>query len=259
MSRFPQLRRHAPKTASTTHAGDGARPRLRPREATDAQPRRASRLVRLLQPLPLLGLALVVIALVGYLAAYSSATQRTPVVALTRPLRAGSVLAPADLHAVRVAAPASVVAALEPATQLDQLIGKRLQQPVGAGVPLPRAALSASGRAASTFTLTVPALHAAGGLEPGDRVTVLATFGAGSGRARTRALARGLEVLAAGQPPANADPGTSTIPITVALPNPSLASSLALADEDAKIDLLREGQGAASAPIPQATDTGSAP
>jgi hypothetical protein len=87
---------------------------------------------------------------------------------------------------------------------------------------------------------------------------VLATFGAGSGAASTRPLARNLEVLSVGEASANADPSTTTVPVTVALSEPSSASQLALADEDGKIDLLLEGSQASTATIPQANQ-GSAP
>jgi hypothetical protein len=39
--------------------------------------------------------------------------------------------------------------------------------------------------------------------------------------------------------------------------NPSIASSLALANEDAKLDLLLEGASASTAAIPQASQTGA--
>ncbi|MGH2948863.1 MAG: RcpC/CpaB family pilus assembly protein, partial [Solirubrobacteraceae bacterium] len=122
-----------------------------------------------------------------------------------------------------------------------------------AGTPLPRSALAARAPATSAMTLAVPALHALGGaLQPGDRVTVLATFGAGSGHARTRPVARGLQVLAVGALPPSVDPTTATVPVTVALSDVALASDLALAGNHGKLDLLREGDGAATAPIPQA-------
>ncbi|MGH3001686.1 MAG: RcpC/CpaB family pilus assembly protein, partial [Gaiellaceae bacterium] len=101
------------------------------------------------------------------------------------------------------------------------------------------------------FTLAVPALHALGGaLAPGDRVTVLATYGNAAGQAQTKAVARGLEVLSVGQAPSWLDQASATIAVTVELPQPSLASALALANSAAKIDLLREGGNGGSTPIP---------
>jgi Flp pilus assembly protein CpaB len=142
---------------------------------------------------------------------------------------------------------------LLPARELGLVVGRVLQQPVAAGAPVPRAALAAPGREASSFTLVVPVLHAlAGGLVPGDRVTVLATFTTAAGRSVTRALARGLQVVSVGQA-SGFDASSQTVPVTVALPDPSLASQLALANEAGKIDLLREGAGAQTAAIPQAS------
>lgn len=78
---------------------------------------------------------------------------------------------------------------------------------------------------------------------------MLATFTNANGTATARVIARGLVVLAVGPPPAGLDPASATIPVTVALPDPSVASELALANSTAKIDLLRDG-GNTTAPIP---------
>src|SRR5919198_148889 len=79
----------------------------------------------------------------------------------------------------------------------------------------PRSALAGRAPATSAMTLAVPALHALGGaLQPGDRVPVLATFGAGSGHARSRPIARDLQVLDVGSAPGGADQTTATVPVT---------------------------------------------
>ena len=57
-------------------------------------------------------------------------------------------------------------------------------------------------------------------LRPGDRVTVLATFDSGAG-AQARAIARGLRVLTVGRAPEGLDRASASIPVTVALSNPS--------------------------------------
>jgi hypothetical protein len=104
----------------------------------------------------------------------------------------------------------------------------------------------------------VPIGHAlAGQLHPGDHVGILATFSSPSGDATTTVLARDLAVLDVGRPPSIGDPSQSTIPVTIALPNPRLAARLALANSTAKLDLLREsrrsiGQAIASAQSPTA-------
>jgi Flp pilus assembly protein CpaB len=215
-------------------------------------PRRRAALLR---PLPLVGFALALLALLGYLSVYSHANHRSPVLVAARDLAAGTLLRPGDLTSAKIAADRPLLAALVPRSQQAAVVGRRLATAVPAGAPLPRAALAAQTQAPASLTLSLPALHALGGaLLPGDRVTVLATFDNGAGRAQTRAVARGLEVLAVGRPPSGLEQSAATVPVTVALPNPSLASALALANSEAKLDLLREGGSGQDAPIPTVSE-----
>ena len=226
------------------------RPRLRTRPAGDGmQPRRRQQ-HRLLQPLPLAALLLILLALIGYWSVYRRTTMRTQVVIAAHALPAGRILRAADLTHTGLAGSGQVLATCVPASEQNLLVGHALKTPVAAGAPIPQAAL-ASGRAAGdSITLAVPALHAlAGQLAPGDRVTVLATYTGANGQAQTKAVARNLEVLAVGSA-SGFNANTQTIPITVALPNGTLASALALANEAGKLDLLREGGAGAGAPIP---------
>ena len=233
-------------------SGNGAGMRVRLREPRHTQPAR-ERKRSFLQPLPVAGVALVLVALVGYLAVYSQTTRRSGVLVATHDLPAGAVVRASDLRAAGIAGDHSVIAALVPARQLALVAGSRLTTAVPAGSPLPRSALGGRGAAPAAFTVAVPLLHALGGnVRPGDRVTVLATYQAPAGGAQTRAVARHLEVLAVGQAPSGFDRASATIPVTLALPDPSVASALALAGEAGKIDLLRDGARAA-APIPAAS------
>src|SRR5206468_1746176 len=135
---------------------------------------------------------LILIALIGYWSVYSSTTHRTPVLVTTHSLPAGATLRASDLRTAELAGDASAMASLVPERRLDEVIGRRLAAALPAGTPLPASALSAQTPSSSALTLAVPVLHALGGaLQPGDRVTVLATFGARTGQARTRAIARG--------------------------------------------------------------------
>lgn len=245
LSRGPALRVHGRSPVS----GDGDRPRLRARkQEAERAPRSGWR--SLLQPLPLAGVVLVLVALVGYLAVYSRATRRTEVLVAVRDLPAGTIIHSSDLRRAGLAGDGALVGSLVPARELGLIIGRRVRVAVPRGLPMPSGALAARARLPSAFTLAVPVLHALGGeLRPGDRVSVLATYQSPAGGARTRAIARGPEVLAVGQPPAGFDQSSATIPVTLALPDPSLASALALAVEAGKVDLLREGTRAA-APIP---------
>jgi Flp pilus assembly protein CpaB len=233
------------------------RPQVRLRSPEEVGATRPAAWRRLAQPLPLAGVALVLVALVGYWSVYGATTARTPMLAAAHDLQAGAVLRASDLRAAELAGDAPTLAALVPERELDLVLGRTLGAPLSEGAPLPRASLAAGAAGPAAFTLVVPALRALGGsLRPGDRVTVLATFESGAG-ARSRAVARGLRVLEVGQPPEGFDTTTASVPVTVALSNPSVAASLALANSEGKIDLMREGAKGGSAPIPGASAQGS--
>jgi len=258
MKLWDQLRRRSVENEPTLDAQqrNGQAATLRPR-LRDAAPRQgqAGRQARsLLRPLPLLGALLVVVAFAGYLAVYGQTTQQTAVLVAARDLPPGTVLGPGDLRVGRLAGDAQTMGGLVTKAQLGRVLGRTLRRGLAPGTPLALGALGRQGSQPAAFTLVVPALHALGAsLVPGDRVSVLATFASASGQAQTRALARGLEVLAVGQAPAGLGQASATIPVTVALPDPALASELALANSQAKIDLLREGARGGGAPIPTAT------
>jgi Flp pilus assembly protein CpaB len=244
--------RRAPEPARN---GDGGAPKLRLREQArppSVAPTDGAGPRRLLQPLPLVGLALVLVALIGYWAIYNASTTRTPILVTTRALPAGSVIAAGDLRAAELSGDSSVLAALAPRAELSQAVGRRLSTALPAGAPVPSAALATQQPQTSAMTLAVPEFDVNGAsLQPGESVTVLATFGAGSGAASTRPIARALQIMSVGEAPSNADPSTATVPVTVSVSDPSIASALALANEDAKLDLLLEGSNAATASIPQ--------
>lgn len=178
------------------------------------------------------------------------------VLVASRTLPAGTRLRASDLVGAGIDADRGLVSTLVPAAQKPSVVGDVLTAPLLSGEPLARAAVSPEEPAA--FTLTVVSEHALGGaLRPGDRISVLATFETPSGGALTRELARGLLVLAVGQPPSIGDPTEATIPVTVALPDPAVASALALANEVGHVDLLRDGPGT-SARIPPVSEPGAA-
>jgi len=252
----PRLKLSGLPRRSTPQDANGSAPTVRTREpltpAAPASPERAGAR-RLLQPLPAAGLVLVLIALVGYLGVYSASTKRTQVLLATHALSPGTVVTASDVRSGGIAAEASVLAALLPAGERSQAVGRRLSTAVPAGAPLPAGALAGRQAQTSAFTLAVPEFDLTAGLQAGDRVTVLATFGAGSGQAVTRPIARNVEVLSVGEAPVNADPNTATLPVAIAVSEPSSASQLALANEDAKLDLLIEGSSASTAAITQAS------
>lgn len=240
--------------------GNGTIPKVRLRVPAPTPPKPAGMSVRQrLKSLPAVGVMLILLALLGYWGVYAASTKRTAVLLAARPLPAGTVISEGDLRVGKLAGERAVLGALVSERDRAQVIGQRLATAVPAGAPLPAGALAGRQTPSSAFTLAVPEFDVTGeGLQPGDRVTVLATFGAGSGSASTRAVARNLEVLSVGETPANSDASTTTVPVAVALSEPSSASELALAEEDGKIDLLLEGPGASTAAIGQASQ-GSTP
>lgn len=229
------------------------RPRLRTRLDGDNSKPRRPRQHRLLQPLPLAALLLILLALIGYWSVYSRTMHRTQVLVAAHALPAGRVLRPSDLTGSGLAANSQLLATLVPASEQSVLIGRTLKQPVAAGAPIPASALASARGGTDSMTLAVPVQHALGGqLAPGDRITVLATYTNATGQGQTRAIARDLEVLSVGSA-SGFNASAQTIPITVALPNPSVASALALANETGKLDLLRESGASATAPIASAS------
>lgn len=212
---------------------------------------------RKLPPLVLAGVVLILVALLGSWGTISASSKRMAVLVATHQLPAGTVLSGNDLRSAELGGDSSVLGSIVPERELPQTIGRRLSSPVSAGSPLASAALAAPASQTATMTLAVPEFDVIGpSLQAGESVGVLATFGAGTGQASARVVARGLRVVSVGEASQNADPSTSTVPVTVALTSQSIASALALADEDAKLDLLLEGGGQAStAPIPQATQS----
>lgn len=252
---WPQMRVRRSADADVDHSENG-KAQLRLRSPEDVAPARPSVRRRLARPLPLIGVLLIIVALTGYWSVYSTTTGRTPVLVAAHDLQAGAVLRPSDLRTAELASDAGTMASLVPERELETVLGQELAAPVPQGAPLARASVASGRPKAAAFTLVVPALRALGGaLRPGDRVTVLATFDSGAG-GQARAIARGLRVLTVGAAPEGLDRTSASIPVTVALSDPSLAAGLALANTEGKVDLLREGAGASTVPIPPAREQG---
>ena len=221
---------------------ENGKPQVRLRSPEQVASARPSVRRRLVRPLPLIGVLLVLVALAGYWSVYSATTARTPVLVAAHDLQAGAVLRPvrSAYRRARRRRRDDGVARSGAGHRDGAGAGARGSGPAGRAA---RARLGgiAGARRPAAFTLVVPALRALGGsLRPGDRVTVLATFDSGAG-AQARAIARGLRVLTVGEAPEGLDRASASIPVTVALSNPSLAAGLALANTEGKIDLLREG------------------
>lgn len=242
------------RPAREADAAGGGAPQLRLRDgASPPRPSRQASLRTFATPMRVAGIALVLLAAAGYAAVYSGTTQRTPVVVVTRDLPAGAVVAASDLRVGELAGDRSVLDGLVPDADLAEIVGRRLAAPVTQGAPLPSAALTRPVSDDASFTLTVPAIRL-GNVQVGDRVTILATHGAGSGRAQTRAIARGLQVLSLGSAAGSVDRATATVPVVVAIPDASIAADLALANDAARVSLLLEGRRGATTRIPAAAE-----
>ncbi len=257
MSRWPNLRSTPESNGRTEQAQLSGEPetlqspRVRLRAPLGEGAPTLTR-IRRRGPLPWIAVVLILIALVGYLLVYNASAKRTSVLVTTQTLQPGSALSSADLRVVELSGDSSLLASLVPGGALSQVVGQRLITGLPAGTPLSRSALSGASSSGVQMTLAVSPLHALGGaLEPGDRVTVLGTFGAGGGQAQTRAIARDLKVLSVST--AAGGEQAATIGVTVALPNPQAATALALAGENGKIDLIRESASSAGA-IPEASE-----
>jgi Flp pilus assembly protein CpaB len=219
----------------------GGTPTLRPRTSTEPpQPSRRAPLRNWATPLRVAGLALVLLAAAGYWLVYSGTTERTPVLVMARDLPAGAVVRAGDVRVGELAGDRAVLAGMVPEQQLDRVVGRRLASSVTGGAPLPRNALTRPIAEVAAYTLTLPAIRT-GAVQIGDRVTVLATYGAGSGRARTVVIARGLQVLGLGATSGPINSATTTVPVVLAVPDPSIAADLALSNDAARVSLLLEG------------------
>jgi Flp pilus assembly protein CpaB len=205
-----------------------------------------------LQPVPLAGFALMLVGLLVVLGYSAAAGKRTAVLIAAHSLPAGTLVKPSDLRSSQLAADGVVLAALVPRSAEASVIGQRLTVPIASGDPVERSALAAASAAPAAFTLALPSAHALGGqLQPGNRVTVIATFTGATGGATARVVARDLLVVSL--PAGVGDPSQVTVSVTVAVPNESLVTQLALANSVAKIDLLREPIHPSATPIPTAS------
>ena len=246
-------------SAPALSAVEVERPLLRTRADQDRPPKRHARQHRLTQPLPLAAVLLILLALIGYWSVYNQTTKRTQVLIAAHALPAGRVLRAVRSHLERAgrqqAGTGDVPAGRqrEPAgrTGAEDAGRGRGADPADRARERPRRQRLVHARSTEHARARRPARPR----RPRDRARDLHRHERTSAN---RAVARNLEVLAVGSASGFAA-NTQTIPITVALPDPSLASALALANEAGKLDLLRESGARAGAPIPTASAPGSAP
>jgi Flp pilus assembly protein CpaB len=142
------------------------------------------------------GLALVLVAVVGGLRLAAAADDTVAVLAAARDLPANHVLQASDLRVARVRASGGVLDGLVRATDLVDARGRVLLYPLRADGLLTSAGLVAAPSEGREITVPVTPEHALGGrIQPGDRVDVLGSFDEAGRTARTLTVARGAEVV----------------------------------------------------------------
>jgi Flp pilus assembly protein CpaB len=133
-----------------------------------------------------IGLVLVVVSVAGGLALFSAADHTVPVLAASRDLAAGHVVAARDVQVARVRVDAGVLRGLVRGEDKNALVGKVLLQPVAGNGLIATSAVGRQRSTAREMTVPITSEHALGGsLRVGDRVDVLATFAKGGKDART--------------------------------------------------------------------------
>ena len=152
-------------------------------------PSRALRRPRRIDLRAVFGVCLMLVAIGGSVAFWTTLSDSRSVLMATRDLPAMAVLSPADLTVAHVRVDDAIYQAAIPADELTTLIGKPLAAPVYAQQLLVRSQVSARPvLAADQMILTIPIVPetAAGGrLRHGDQVQVMVTLNKGKPEART--------------------------------------------------------------------------
>jgi Flp pilus assembly protein CpaB len=135
------------------------------------------------------GLLLLLVAIAGSVAFWSSSSATQAVVVATRELPAGTTLSAGDLATARVRVDSAIYQQTVPATSLGNLVGKQVTEPLHVDQILVWPQLSNHLPLAPNqmaFTVPVTADTAAGGrIRPGDVVEVLVTTGKGTPNPRS--------------------------------------------------------------------------
>lgn len=194
------------------------------------------------------GVALVAASILGGARVLLAADDTVPVVTAARDLPPNHRVAAGDLAVARVRVPADVLDGLVPAAERDALVGRVVVAPVAGGALLARRAVGSAPAAGREVTIPVEPEHAlAGALRAGDRVDVLATFGAGTREARTLTVvadAEVVDVLRSGGLFGGGDDALRALTLSVA---PDDAVYVAFAARNADLDVVRSTGAAAAA------------
>lgn len=207
-------------------------------------------------PLPsgraVIGALLVTVAAVGVFAAYRSASEgpRAPIVVAATDLPAGHRLEPGDVRVERAELPPTLAAqSFESSSTLD---GGVTLTPLRSGELVQRSAVLSPGQPAPParqFSFAVDRERAVnGGLQRGEHVDVLATFGTGES-AYTSVVARDVSIIDIEGGTKSSGIGSSgKLTVTVELPNADDVLRLAHATQVAPITLVRTTRAGSSDP-----------
>jgi len=199
-----------------------------------------------------LGLLLFSVAFLGAQRLIADARATVPVLVAARDLPTDHALTPGDLVRAEVALPPQLTSRYALASR--NLDGVTLTRPVAEGEMIALGWV-ASGRYAGegrAMTIPITAEHAVGGdLQAGDRVDILATFDGGDVRARTVAVAEGVEIISPVEAGGLVTGEASVIGVTVAV-TPQQAAELTFALRGAELDVVRV-EGAAGTEVETVT------
>jgi len=149
------------------------------------------------------GLFLLLLATGGSIAFWSASSDTRSVLVATRDLPEGAVLTAGDVATARVRVDDGMYQAAIPATDLTNVVGHPLAEPVHAQqmlVPAQLASRPALAPGQVAVTIAVHADTAVGGrLRPGDTVEVLATINQGKPEAQTTVVLPGATVYDVGR------------------------------------------------------------
>lgn len=188
----------------------------------------------------LVGIALVVVSVIGGIRLAAAADHTVAVVASARDLSANHTLVEDDLRVAHINASDVVLDGLIRTDDISSLVGQVLLFPLGADALLSQSALVDSPTHGPEITVPVTPEHALGGrIQIGDRVDVLGSFDDPGSGARTLTVATDAVVveLVRGEGLFGQREGTlSALTLSVA---PDEAIPLAFAIRNADLDLIR--------------------
>lgn len=231
------------RSSSGAPAGD------RPRRSRLRRPRVDVRLA--------VGVVLVAVSVAGGLRLAALGDDTVAVVVAARDLPANHVVTDGDLTTVRIQASDAVLDPLVAGGRIASLEGRVLLGPVAEGGLVDRRFVGSAARPEREITIPITPEHALGGaLRTGERVDVLASFGKGTGDARTLTVVTGAEVVATVREEGFLGHDGKLSALTLAVP-PDDVVFLAFASRNGELDVVRAT--GADRPLPERFESSELP